>query len=228
MLARPPPRVLPDAWTRAAPVGAVQLPLRGRSHSSRSPPARPAEAGGSHSHRAIARASRPCTPSWAAPRSRPSTCCAPCCSGRHGPRHFRTRARTPPNDGKRAVLTPCRTPRCVGSAGQRARKVASKCGPSLRSGTGLRRTPDWRVCALAGPRAPHAYRASSLRAMSDHGRAPVSQSAVRLQPHVVTQPRDRLCLCCAALLVGGVWAEHVRRQRDADKRGVAAVHRVAS
>jgi len=64
--------------------------------------------------------------------------------------------------------------------------------------------------------------------MSDHGRAPVSQSAVRLQPHVVTQPRDRLCLCCAALLVGGVWAEQVRRQRDADKRGVAAVHRVAS
>src|SRR6266849_677282 len=54
MLARPPQRVLHDAWTGAAPVGAVQLPLHRRSHPPRPPVARPAEAGGSRPHRAVA------------------------------------------------------------------------------------------------------------------------------------------------------------------------------
>src|SRR6266704_2735308 len=54
ILARPPQRVLRDAWSGAAPDRPLQLPLRGRPHSPRPPAARPAEAGGSDPRRAVA------------------------------------------------------------------------------------------------------------------------------------------------------------------------------
>jgi len=163
--------------------------------------------------------------------------------GRHGPRRLRARARTPPNDGKRAVLTRCRTPECVGSASQRARlqrgPSSAQCGARSRqsaardgvpaTGYGAHRIgasvplrassaaglpcwrgrrldqappplfcdrPWWTVKGHKGQHAPDTYRArversgwpydicaygaSSLRGMSDHGRAPVSESAARL------------------------------------------------